>query len=258
MKKDNVMFGVIGLLVGLIVGFIATNWMNRSALSAVPVPATAGALDANANTSQLPPNHPPIGSNGGDAGAAGAGGAAQIAQVQAAIDKAKQNPQDYEAQMTAADLYYQIRRFDDAATYYEAAAKIKPNEKEPLVKLGDSYFDAAETASENNDQATANTKFPIAEKWYAQVLAKDPKDLNVRTDLGLTYFLREPKDIDKAIENYKASLAIDPKHEITLQNLAIAYKEKKDTANYQKTLDLLKSVNPNNPIFAQPSGGVQP
>ena len=258
MKKDNVMFGVIGLLVGLIVGFIATNWMNRSALSAAPVPATAGALDANANTSQLPPNHPPIGSNGGDAGAAGAGGAAQIAQVQAAIDKAKQNPQDYEAQMTAADLYYQIRRFDDAATYYEAAAKIKPNEKEPLVKLGDSYFDAAETASENNDQATANTKFPIAEKWYAQVLAKDPKDLNVRTDLGLTYFLREPKDIDKAIENYKASLAIDPKHEITLQNLAIAYKEKKDTANYQKTLDLLKTVNPNNPIFTQTSGGVQP
>jgi tetratricopeptide (TPR) repeat protein len=258
MKKDNVMFGVIGLLAGLIIGFIVTNSMNRSALSAAPVPTIAGALDANANTSQLPPNHPAIGSNGGDAGAGGAGGAAQIAQVQAAIDKAKQNPQDYEAQMTAADLYYQIRRFDDAATYYQAAAKIKPNEKEPLVKLGDAYFDAAETASENNDQATANAKFPLAERSYVQVLAKDPKDVNVRTDLGLTFFLREPKDIDKAIEIYKASLAIDSKHEITLQNLAIAYKEKKDTANYQKTLDQLKAVNPSNPIFTQNSGSVQP
>ena len=146
--------------------------------------------------------------------------------------------------MTAADLYYQIRRFDEAAKFYEAAAKIKPNEKEPLVKLGDAYFDAAETASENNDQATANTKFPIAEKWYVQVLAKDPKDVNVRTDLGLTFFLREPKRHRQGDQEYKASLAIDPKHEITLQNLAIAYKEKSDTANYQKTLDLLKAVNP--------------
>jgi tetratricopeptide (TPR) repeat protein len=257
MKKDNVMFGVIGLLVGLIVGFIVTNSMNRSALSAAPLPATAGALDANANTSQLPPNHPPIGSNGGDANAAGGGGGA-LPQVQAAIDKAKQNPQDYEAQMTAADMYYQIRRFDEAATYYEAAVKIKPGDKEALVKLGDAYFDAAETASENNDQATANTKFPSAEKWYTEALAKDPKDVSVRTDLGLTFFLRQPRDIDRAIKEYKASLAIDPKHEVTLQNLAIAYREQGNTADYQKTADLLRSVDPKNPLFTQPNQGVQP
>ena len=257
MKKDNVMFGVIGLLLGLIIGFIGTNWMNKSALSAAPVPTAAGATDlTGAGGQTLPPNHPPIGSNGGDQTAGG--GAAMVPQVQAAIDKAKQNPQDYEAQMTAADLYYQIQRFDEAATFYEAAAKLKPDSKEPLVKLGDAYFDAAETASENNDQATANTNFPLAEKWYTQALAKDSKDINVRTDLGLTFFLREPKQIDKAIENYKASLAIDPKHEVTLQNLAIAYKEKNDTSDYQKTLDQLRAVNPNNPIFTQGKQSVQP
>ncbi|HEY2848167.1 MAG TPA: tetratricopeptide repeat protein [Pyrinomonadaceae bacterium] len=253
MKKDNVMFGVIGLLAGLIIGFIATNWMNRSALSAAPVATAAGPLDVNANTSQLPPNHPPIGSNGGDAGGGG-----PLPQVQAAIDKAKQNPQDYEAQMTAADMYYQIRRYDDATIYYEAAAKIKPGEKEPLVKLGDSYFDAAETASENNDQATANSKFPIAEKWYTEALAKDPKDVSVRTDLGLTFFLRQPREVDRAIKEYKASLAIEPRHEISLQNLALAYKEKGDTTNYQQTLDQLRSVNPKNPIFTQTTQSVQP
>jgi tetratricopeptide (TPR) repeat protein len=256
MKKDSVMFGVIGLLVGLIVGFIATNWMNRSALTAAPVATTAGALDANANTSQLPPNHPPIGSNGGESTTGGTGGA--LPQVQAAIDKAKQNPQDFEAQMTAADMYYQIRRFDEAATYYEAAVKIKPGDKEALVKLGDAYFDAAETASENNDQATANTRFPLAEKWYTEALAKDPKDVSVRTDLGLTFFLRQPRDIDRAIKEYKASLAIDPKHEVTLQNLAIAYREQGNTAEYQKTADLLRSIDPQNPLFTQPNQGVQP
>jgi tetratricopeptide (TPR) repeat protein len=254
MKKENVMFGVIGLLAGLIIGFIVTNRMNSSAITAAPTPVAAADVGSTSN-SALPPNHPPIGSNGGDAN--GAGGA-MVPQVQAAIEKAKQNPQDYEAQMTAADLYYQIRRFDEAATFYEAAAKIKPSEKEPLVKLGDSYFDAAETAAENNDQQTANTKFPIAEKWYAEVLAKDPKDINVRTDLGLTFFLRQPRDIDRAIKEYKASLAIDPKHEISLQNLAIAYKEKGDTAGYQKTLDELRGVNPKNPIFTQGAEPVQP
>jgi len=257
------MFGVIGLLLGLIIGFIGTNWMNRSALSSAPIPTAAGTDLTGASGNQaLPPNHPPIGSNGGDATAGGRAPLVDCKNLPPGLaggkQKAEQNPQDYEAQMTGADLLYQGQCFDDAAKFYEAAAKLKPNEKEPIVKLGDAYFDAAETASENGDQATANTKFPIAEKWYTQALAKDPKDINVRTDLGLTFFLREPKQIDKAIENYTASLAIDPKHEVTLQNLAIAYNEKKDTANYQKTLDQLKAVNPNNPMFTSGKQSVQP
>src|SRR5437868_4092249 len=257
MKKDNVMFGVIGLLLGLIIGFIGTNWMNRSALGSAPLPTAAGGTDLSAaSNSQLPPNHPPIGSNAGDAGAGGSRATLVDCKnlppgLAGGKQKAEQNPQDYEAQMTGADLLYQGQCYDDAAKFYEAASKLKPDQKEPLVKLGDAYFDSAETASEHNDQATANTKFPIAEKWYTAALKKDPKDINVRTDLGLTFFLREPKQVDKAIENYKQSLAMDPKHEVTLQNLAIAYKEKNDTANYQKTLDLLRAVNPNNPIFTQ-------
>jgi tetratricopeptide (TPR) repeat protein len=233
MKKDNVMFGVIGLLIGLIVGFIVTNSMNRSALTAGPVATTASAL---APSSNLPPNHPPIGTTGGDTAAPGGGMQPQVTQ---AIEKAKQNPQDFEAQMTAADLYYQIQRFEEAAKFYEAAAKLKPTEKEPMVKAGNAYFDGE--------------KYAEAEKWYTQVLAKDPKEINVRTDLGLTFFLREPRDIDRAIKEYKASLAIDPKHEITLQNLVLAYREAGDTANYQKTLDELRSVNPNNPAITDPN-----
>lgn len=263
MKKDSVMFGVIGLLLGLIIGFIGTNWMNRSAMGSAPVPLAGGTdLTVASSNQALPPNHPPIGSNGGGNAAGGSAPLVDCKNLPPGLaggkQKAEQSPQDYEAQMTGADLLYQGQCFDDAAKFYEAAAKLKPDQKEPIVKLGDCYFDAAETASENNDQATANTKFPIAEKWYTQALAKDPKDINVRTDLGLTFFLREPKQTDKAIEYYKASLAIDPKHEVTLQNLAIAYKDKNDTTNYQKTLDQLKAVNPKNPIFTQGTQSVQP
>ena len=75
-----------------------------------------------------------------------------IPQVTAAIDKAKSEPNNYEAQMTAGDLYYQIQRFDEAAKFFEAANKLKPAEVEPMIKAGNAYFDVENYAE--------------AEKWY--------------------------------------------------------------------------------------------
>lgn len=235
------MFGVLGLIVGLVIGFMGANSLNRSAAGqAATPPATKTAAGPIGSNSALPPDHPPIGATSGDAGDAGdaqqpTGGA--LPQVTAAIEKAKQQPNDYDAQMTAADLYYQIQRFDDAVKFYEAANKLKPGDIESMIKAGNAYFDGE--------------KYPQAEKWYLQALAKKPDDINVRTDLGLTFFLREPKDLDRAIKEYKASLAIDPKHEITLQNLALAYEAKGDKENYAETLDKLRAIDPKNPIFTK-------
>lgn len=227
MNKENIMFGLIGLLIGSIIGFMFANSVNRSAIE-TSATATTSAPSANSNPA-LPPDHPPIPAGDGDA-SAGA-----IQQVSAAIEKAKAEPQNFEAQMTAADLYYQIQRFDEAATFYEAASKLKPNDAEPLVKAGNAYFDG-----EN---------YLEAEKLYTEALAKDPKDVAVRTDLGLTFYLREPRDLDRAIKEYKTSLGINPKHEVTLQNLVVAYREKGDAANLQKTIEELRGVNPNNPAL---------
>jgi tetratricopeptide (TPR) repeat protein len=238
MKLDNLLFGVIGLLLGAIIGFMGANNINRSAMSqSTPTSAMPGTASTDP---ALPPNHPPIGTSGDGAQAPGGGAMPEIA---AAIEKARSSPQDYEAQMTAADLYYQIQRFDEAAKFYQAAAKLKPGETEPMVKAGNAFFDAE--------------KFEDAEKWYLQALAKDPKNIDVRTDLGLTFFLREPRDIDRAIKEYKASLAIDPEHEITLQNLTLAYNEKGDKENYQATFEKLKKVNPNNPVVTKTAASSQ-
>lgn len=232
MKRDNLMFGVFGLIVGLVIGFVFANSVNKTATVATPnaaLPTTAGSsLSGNP---ALPPDHPPIGTSSGDENP---GPGAIVPQVTEAIEKAKANPKDFEAQMTAADLYYQIQRYDEAAVFYEFANKLKPAEAEPMIKLGNSLFDA--------------DKFVEAEKWYTLALQKEPKNINVRTDLGLTFFLREPREIPRAITEYQAALAIDPEHEITLQNLALAYKENGDTPNFTQTLAKLKQVNPKNPI----------
>jgi tetratricopeptide (TPR) repeat protein len=244
MKKDNVMFTIIGLLVGLIVGFMGANSINRSAMSQSA--STAGPPSNSTSNPALPPDHPPIGTTGDEAAGSG-----PRPEVMAAIDKAKQRPQDFEAQMTAADLYYQIQRFDEAAKFYEAASKLKPTETEPMIKTGNAYFDKAETASENGNRQGSTPDFIQAEKWYLQALAKDPKNIDVRTDLGLSFFLREPRDIDRAIKEYKTSLSMQPNHEITLQNLALAYGEKGDKENQRATIEKLKTVNPKNPVITK-------
>lgn len=232
MTKENILFALIGLLVGLIIGFLGANQINRNAAEQVPPVAS----NSSAPGQNLPPDHPPLGSS--NASSNPQGGA--LPEVTAAIEKARQQPGNYEAQMTAGDLYYQIQRFDDARKLYEAASKLKPAETEPLVKLGNANFDLE--------------KYEEAGKWYEAALKKDPKQVSVRTDYGLTFYLRTPRDIDRAIREYQTSLGIDPNHEITLQNLAVAYREKGDTENARKTMERLAAVNPDNPAVKAVSG----
>ncbi|QQS34373.1 MAG: tetratricopeptide repeat protein [Acidobacteriota bacterium] len=224
MNKENLMYGVIGLLVGSIIGFTFANNVNRSYVGQVPAAANTAAPGSDPT---LPPGHPPL-APGGNSDTA-------MPQIAESIDKARNEPQNYEAQMTAADLYYQIQRFDDAAKFYEQAVKLRPKDAEPLIKLGNARFDGEQ--------------FAEAEKWYVKALEIDPKNLNVRTDLGLTFFLREPRDLDRAIKEFKAALAQKPDLEIALQNLMLAYKEAGDEANRKATEDKLRAINPSNPAL---------
>jgi len=220
MKQENILYGIIGLLAGLIIGFFGANYLNRTPLAPVspasPVPNAPFAQGQQAPGGQAP-------------------GGAMLPQVAAALDKAKSEPDNFDAQKTAGMMYYRIQNFDQAERYLAQANRINPEDYETIVTLGNIDFDAG--------------KYPDAEKFYSAALAQKPDDVNVRTDLGLTFFLRTPRDIDRAIKEYKTSLEIDPNHEITLQNLALAYTENGDKEALVKTLDRLKKVNPNNPVI---------
>jgi tetratricopeptide (TPR) repeat protein len=228
MKKDNLLFGIIGVLAGLIVGFMVANSINQSA--AVPVAASAAdpAMKSNSN---LPPGHPDIG-----ASKAGAPGVIPP-EAQAAIDKAKQSPTDFDAQVKAAEAYYQIENFDEAIKFLTAANKLKPDDREVIVHLGNANFDG--------------DHYDEAEKWYNQALAKKPDDIDVRTDLGLTFVLREPPNFDRAIQEFNKSLETDPAHIQTLQNLTVAYTKKGDAAKASATLTKLEAADPKNPAVAK-------
>lgn len=149
MTRDNLLFTIIGLLLGFIVGFmLASTITQREAMPA-----------AVARTQNLPPDHPSV----GDAPAGNPGG--MQAEVAAALDKARKEPNNFEAQLKAAELYYQIQRYDDSIGYLLKANQLQPDNYETVANLGMVNMDAGH--------------FETAEKWYQAALLKRPDDIRV-------------------------------------------------------------------------------
>lgn len=223
MNKDNILFGIIGLLLGFIVGFMFANNANQQA----PKPRTP----ASAAQSNLPPDHPQLPSNAVADQPDSQAGAAMPA-VQEAIQKARNEPDNFEAQKQAGEMFYQIQRWDEAIDFWLKANKLKPEDYETIVNIANAYFEAG--------------KYELAEQWYTGALTKKPDDVNVRTDLGTTFMARTPPDFDRALKEYRRSLELNPNHEQTLHNMVIAYTKKGQAKEAQGMIERLEKVNPNN------------
>jgi len=68
MKKEYVSYAIVGILVGLIIGFIVANWTNKTPDATQQTAAGGNAGSASVNTGgptqELPPGHPPISDSG--------------------------------------------------------------------------------------------------------------------------------------------------------------------------------------------------
>jgi tetratricopeptide (TPR) repeat protein len=232
MNKPNYLYGIIGLLAGLIIGYIGTDSINKTYHPA----ATAG--DPAAASNALPPDHPQAGATGDSSGATGGASTGDPqAEVTEVIGRARKEPSNFEAQMQAADLFKQIKRFDGALEFYERALKTRPKDFKLLVALGDTNFELS--------------RYEEAERWYQSALKQNPNDATVRNDLGLSFYLRSPRDLNGAIAAFRDALKIDPRYEKSLQNLTQALIEKGEKAAAGETLKRLEEVNPNNSAIAQ-------
>ena len=96
--------------------------------------------------------------------------------------------------------------FDESrASALKTTAQQTPSDVTTRVELGNMYFDAG--------------RFPEAVEWYQQALKIQPKDVNVSTDLGISYYYMN--DADRALAQLDKSLAIDASHAKTLLNIGI-------------------------------------
>lgn len=196
MTRDNLLFTIIGLLLGFIVGFLLASTITQREATT----ATA------ARTQTLPPDHPSVGAD------APAGNPGQMqAQVSAALDKAKKEPNNFDAQLKAAELYYQIQRYDDAIGYLLKANQLQPDNYETVANLGMVNMDAGH--------------FETAEKWYKAALVKKPDDVRVLDGLCVVF-----------LEQGKAKEAED-----AIAKLAKADPTNQDLAQFRDKLTNLKS-----------------
>jgi tetratricopeptide (TPR) repeat protein len=114
--KTKVSVCIIGVMLGLAVGFKIANLQFRNELGAIRRDAVVKAADQLSQSNMSPE---------------------QIQnQVRAIIDKAKANPEDVDAQLEAAFQYIQINQTQEALTFLEQARKIKPDDARPLLGLG--------------------------------------------------------------------------------------------------------------------------
>src|SRR6266542_1273751 len=202
MTRDNLLFAIIGMLLGFIIGFMLHGIMTQR-------DATSRANAGSAQQGQsLPPNHPPVGND------SGTGDPQQIfAQVQAAMKQAREQPDNFEAQITAAKLEYQVQRFDQAIEYLLKANQLRPNDFDVLASLGMVNMDAG--------------RLEPSEKWYRAALAKQPENVAVLDGLC----------------NVLLAAGKQKQAEDTINKLAKADPDNEDLSQFRNRLAQLKSSN---------------
>jgi tetratricopeptide (TPR) repeat protein len=233
MNRENTLFAVVGLLLGYAAAFTLVVYLNQGAPpAAASAPQGAQASSSEQSTVSVREQQR-LQSD-----------AAQSAQ------KARAEPDNFEAQQAAANASVSAGDYEGAIDFLTRANKIKPDDYETLLMLGRANFEAQ--------------RFDVAGSWYALALKRKPEDLDARSELALTYFLRTPPDVERAVSEFNAALARDPAHEMTLHNMTLVFIQTGRLKEAEATLARLEKASPGNdklPVLrerlkeAQGSGG---
>ena len=114
--------------------------------------------------------------------------------VRSALEEARNEPGNFDAQVKAAELYYQIQRYDEARDLLLKANQLEPDDVATLVNLG-----LVNTEGGHLDDA---------EKWYRLALTRQPDDTRVLVDY-CTVLIMQAKSAE-AQEVIRRLTRIDP------------------------------------------------
>ncbi len=220
MNKNSIFVGIIGLIIGLVAGFFGANSINQNSTKTEisPLQPPTSPLSTPRISGQRP-------QDGG-----------MLADVQKTLDKATNEPENYQAQVDAGTMHARIQRFDKALEFFQKAQRIKPGDFEANALLGNAFFDARQ--------------FENAETSYAKALGIK-KDVTVQSDYATTFFQRSNPDYGRALKEFEKALEIDAEHEPTLYNMGITHQRMGDKKNAMKTLERLKTVNPKSDLIGR-------
>jgi len=228
--KSKILISIICVLAGFIAGFLLANSLNRKEVeelrSEISTLKNSPAQTQNKNAENQ----------------------VELSQdeIRGAIANADANPTDLEKQRKLGIYLYQYTTslrdpsyLPDIVRLLKRAVAGDGKDYELIVTLGNALFDLSQSKEDT-------VLLREARGWYLKAITIKTDDPNVRTDYGLTFFLDNPSEPEKAIAEYKKSLAVDPKHELTLQNLARALIKTKSYDEAQKRIEELRAVNASN------------
>lgn len=214
MNRENTLFAFVGLLLGYAAAFTLVVSLNQG--------------------------QPPAGSaqRGAQGGAAQAGQSTVTVKEQQrlqseaaqAAQKARQEPDNFDAQVAAATASGGVGDYEGAIDFLTRANKLRPDDYDTLVSLAGANFEAQ--------------RFEVAGGLYELALKRKPDNLETRSALALTYFLRTPRDLDRAVSEFNAALARDPSHEMTLHNMTLVYIETGKLREAAEMLARLEKASP--------------
>ena len=233
MNKKLFWLSIIAVIISFVGGFILANALNRNEISSLQ--AENGRLKTAQETAKKNDQELSLSSE----------------EISQKIAEADQNPNNIPFQKNLGIALYNYASMKQDTDLLGEISRLltrvynnNPKDADVAVTLGNIYFDIGYLKKTNEN-------FLKAREFYRDALAQKPNDANVRTDLGLTYFLIDPPETDKAIVEYQKSLLVDAKHEKTLQVLTQALLSQNKNAEAEKYLERLKEVNPNNQLLPE-------
>ena len=146
MQKQNLLFGLVGIVLGVVIGYFATQSINQN--NATPSNASAAAA----------PQTP-----------------AMPQEVLDMLKKANEEPNNFEAQVQASMLYRQIGRREKELEFLQRAAKLKPTDATVLQTLTQTLIETgnqAEAESTLKQLEKASPKNPAIAELKQQLSAK--------------------------------------------------------------------------------------
>ena len=233
MKNKSFWISIIAVIISFVGGFILANAFNRNELDTL-----------RAENARLKNEPEKSGGNQSEL-------ALTEAEIRQTITEAERKSSDFSFQKNSGlALYRYAAMKQDSAMLAEVekilkrAYNLNDKDYEVTVALGNLQFDLGFLNKKNEN-------FAVAREYYSKALQQNPKDVNVRTDYGLTYFLQSPPETEKAIAEFQKSLLDNPKSERTLQFLTQALLQKGNTTEAEIYLAKLKEINPNTPNLAE-------
>jgi len=141
-----------------------------------------------------------------------------------------------------AKLYLEAGKFDSAAWFAEETSKFF-NTVESWIKAGDNYYQAYTFALDQSKQDALAAK---AQEFYGKVLEAEPKNLEVKTKMAMTYFSSSAPM--KGVSMLREVLEQDPNNELALFNLGMLSIQSRQ---YDKAIDRLEKLVKINPAHTQ-------